>query len=147
MSWESILKSISPEAEIKQGVQKLEMNKIFDIKYVATDEISEWNSKTIEWKIVFDGSEYILADSESLDVIDWDLHIVIHNRQDIFLAIHGGDGLPEDWDSVGMNRHLPLIRDYNMQFKGDNAIKRLLKHLDNHLLDMYLELRSIFVKE
>lgn len=138
MSWENILKSL--EEQIKQEVKKLEANKVFDIEYVGKSEISDWNATYFDFKMTFDISEYkydLDLYSHPNKKITWDLSILIYDGRHTNLQIHGGDGLPSGW---------AYIMHHNIRFKGDNAMKKLFEHLGEHLLDMYLELREIFVK-
>ena len=140
MSWENILKSL--EEQIKQEVKKLEANKVFDIEYVGKSEIPDWNATYFDFKMTFDISEYkfdpnLNHGSPPNKNITWDLSILIYDGLHTNLQIHGGDGLPNVW---------AWIRHHNIRFKGDNAMKKLFEHLGGHLLDMYLEIRQIFVK-
>tara|TARA_Y100000004_G_C8909968_1_gene410494 strand:- start:781 stop:1203 length:423 start_codon:yes stop_codon:yes gene_type:complete len=140
MSWKNILKSL--EEQIKQEVKKLEANKVFDIEYVRKSEIPDWNATYFDFKMTFDISEYKYdLDSYSFpsNNITWDLSILIYDGLHTNLQIHGGRDLGVVVEPV-------FLTHYNIRFKGDNAIKKLFEHLGEHLLDMYLELREIFVK-
>jgi hypothetical protein len=163
VSWQIILKGKEwVEEKIKEGVEKLDMNKVFDINYVGRTTQTLTHLSPYEFTEVFrffmklDTSDYTLVLDEKttfkVDQIGYWLTIEVTKKVGIIARLEMKDiyynkkRIPFGTDAVIVRQMLLKSDDLTLMQVLQNTMEKFFENLDRELFDEYDELRKWFVR-